>query len=155
MPYPTSTQTNYAIAKIYTMTTVADSMAYIFPVSFIRWNLTTAATSTWALHVTQSSAVAGSTFGFPLIGHTTAPYFLGGSTAAITNAMVVDFQVNNWVYGLVLSTITAGSISIHKAADGQDWTGEAQRGSAGVERIGIACRGVEWRGNVWQARTGS
>lgn len=121
MPYPTSTQTNYAISRVYTMTTVADTMAYIFPVSFIRWNLTTAATSTWALHVTQSSAVAASTYGFPLIGPTSNAYYLGGSTAAITNAMIVDFPINNWVYGLTLATMTAGTISIFKGADGEDW----------------------------------
>jgi hypothetical protein len=121
MPSPTSTMSNYGISRIISMSTVADSIANILPVDHISWHLTTGATSTWALHITQSSAVAASTIAFPLVGATTQAHYLGGSTAAVTYAPVVTFPIQNWVFGLVISTMTGGSITVHLGPPGADW----------------------------------
>jgi hypothetical protein len=126
MPVPSSAPT---VSPIITMSTVADSIPYTLPVAIIRWHLTTAATSTWALHMLQSTVLtvpgttAVSTKGWPLIGGSTeGPTYLGGSTlAGGWEGCYIDFTINNWVNGVVLTTISGGHVSVIKAPPGLEW----------------------------------
>jgi hypothetical protein len=121
MPIPSSTPT---ASQVIYMSTVADALEYTIPVSVIRWHLTTAVTSTWGLQVLQSTVVqpTGSTVGWPIIGVSTATAFLGGSTGAGAATIgSVDYRIDNWLYGIVLTTRSGGFIEIFKAPPGLEW----------------------------------
>jgi hypothetical protein len=132
MPIP-STMTGGLQSQIMTLAAAADLIGYTFPCSLIRWHLTTAVTSAWALQVTQCSSVASTllagtttqtayTVDWPLIGTTTQSISMGGSTAAGTPCDgFVDFPVNNWLYGLRLNALTGGFITVIKAPPGAEW----------------------------------
>lgn len=111
-------------SPVIVLTTAADSIAFPFPLQTIRWVLTSAVTSTWALQISQSTAVepTGTTGGWPLLGTSTASVTLGGSTAAGAYAEgYVDYPINNWVYGAVLNTISGGHVEFIKGAPGVEW----------------------------------
>src|SRR5258706_206438 len=123
--FPTNSSDARTMSPTITMSTQADAISYVLPIECIRWHLTTGASSTWALHMTQSTATAASTAGWPWIG-STGPVFLGGtpSTAlftAPTGNGYLDFTINNWCFGAVLSTISGGFVEIIKGAPGRDW----------------------------------
>jgi hypothetical protein len=106
------------------MSTIADSVAFVFPLQSIRWYLTSAASSTWNLQILQSTAVepTGTTFGWPLIGTSTAPYQLLVSTVDGQSCPgFVDFTVNQWVFGAVLTNMSGGFVTLTKAPPGCDW----------------------------------
>lgn len=117
----TSTPTG---SPVIVLTTVGDSVAFPFPLQTVRWVLTTAVTSTWSLAIVQSTAVepTGTTFGWPIVGTSTASITLGGSTSgsALANGYV-DYPINNWVYGAVLSSISGGHVEFIKGAPGIEW----------------------------------
>ena len=122
MAIPSSAAT---VSPIIFMSTAADALEYTLPVSTIRWHMTTAATSTWTLAVTQSTVAqpSGTTVGWPLIGTTTQSLFISGSTAIVNTQMngIIDFPINNWLYGIVLVTISGGFIEVIKPPPACDW----------------------------------
>ncbi len=119
MPIPSSAPT---AAPIIVMSTVADSIPYSLPVEIIRWHLTTAATTTWALQISQSTLLSGSTVSWPVIGTTTVSVGLEGSTAtAGPRPAYVDYWIHQWCYGLVLNAITGGFVSIIKGPQSEEW----------------------------------
>lgn len=122
MPIPSSTPT---ASNVIFMSTVADALEYSIPVGIIRWHMTTAASSTWTLQITQSTVAqpTGSTIGWPIIGTTTQSLFISGSTGIVNTQMwgAIDFPINNWLYGAVLNVISGGFIEIIKAPPGLEW----------------------------------
>ena len=117
--FPTGSSATGTPSPVLSLSTIGDQINYPIAVASIRWHLTTAASSTWALHVTQSSACAASTVGWPIVG-TTGPMYLGMSTA-YGIPPIIDLPVNNWCFGVVLSTIGGGFIEVIKGAPGLDW----------------------------------
>ena len=119
MAIPSSAPT---ASQIITMSTVGDALAYSIPIEMIRWHLTTAATTTWALSVTQSTSLAASTVAWPLVGTTSQTVGIEGSTAtAGPRPGWVDYYVHAWSYGVVLVAISGGFISVIKGQAGEDW----------------------------------
>jgi hypothetical protein len=119
MAIPSSAATK---SGIITMSTVGDALEYSLPVEIIRWHLTTAATTTWALGMTQTTALAGSTVRWPLIGTTTQTVGIEGSTAtAGPRSAFIDFWIHQWVFGINLDTISGGFVSIIKGPQSEEW----------------------------------
>jgi hypothetical protein len=111
-------------APIMQMSTIADSVPFVFPLQSVTWYLTSAASSTWALQLLQSTAVepTGTTFQWPIIGTSTAPYQLLVSTVDGQLAPgFITFTINQWVFGAALTTMTGGFITLTKAPPGLDW----------------------------------
>ena len=102
------------LSPVISISTAADGYFHVFYCQSIFWHLTTGATSTWALAVLQSSAVAGSTVAWPLIGTSTQSVFLGGSTAALIGPGPICYPINNFVYGITVPTISGGLVQIVK-----------------------------------------
>lgn len=111
MPIPSTYPSQSPIIQF---STAADGYYHVFYCQTIRWNLTTAATSTWALAVCQSSAVAGSTYAWPVIGSSTASLFLGGSTAALVSPGIIEFRIDNYLWGITVPTISGGTLHVIK-----------------------------------------
>lgn len=126
MPLPSSAPTQSPVIQL---STVADSIPYPFWCQGIRWILTTDATSTWALAITQTTGCQPntSTYAWPLVGSSTQAVYLGGSTAAVAGGTVVYFPVNNYVLGLAVPTITGGCIQVLKGVAPSNATVESTK----------------------------
>jgi hypothetical protein len=101
-------------SNIHTMNANADKIIQPFFLKYIQWNVTTAYTSTWALHVEQTTDSSGTTYQFPLIGTSAVGYFPGCAQTTLGYVPPIMFKFECPVYGLVLSTISGGSITIVK-----------------------------------------
>ena len=101
-------------SNIITMSTILDEIVTPFYLKRIIWNLTTAATSTWGLHVQQSTVASGTTYNWPLIGTSAVAFYNGGGHTTLTDKPMMVFDFETVVYGLILSSITTGSITIVK-----------------------------------------
>jgi hypothetical protein len=101
-------------SNIITMSTILDSIDVPFYLKRIFWNVTTAITSTWSLHVTQSTNVTGTTYAWPLIGTSAVAVYPGCGHTTQGYAALAPFEFECVVYGLTLATMTTGSITIVK-----------------------------------------
>ncbi|MFA5376790.1 MAG: hypothetical protein WC455_13660 [Dehalococcoidia bacterium] len=108
MPIPSSAPSKSAILQF---STAGDAYEYPIWVDRIRWTLTTAATTTWALAITQCTAVypnSESTYAWPVIGSSTQSVFLEAV------APVVEFPINALLYGVSVPTLGGGLVQVIK-----------------------------------------
>ena len=118
MPIPASDTKSPIIVIVST----TDPITVTLPVEIIRWHLTTAVTTTWALQVTQSTSLAGSTVGWPLIGTTTQSVGVVGSTAAAAQGVsFIDYWIHAWVFGVVPTVMSGGFLSVIKGSQSEEW----------------------------------
>lgn len=119
MPIPAA-ETRSPIIILVSTTDIITTVSV--PVHIIRWNLTTAVTTTWALQVTQSTVMSGTTVSWPLIGTTTVSAGVEGSTGiAGPRPPFLDYRIDAWCYGVVPTVMTGGFLTIIKGNPGEDW----------------------------------
>lgn len=113
---PSSTPSDAHIS--YTFSTVGLAMNYRVPIQHFIWAMTTAATSTWALHLSVATAVSGTT-DYTYFGPLTA-----GSTGAgsLVPSMIIPW--NNWCDGITITAMTGGTLTavrVPKLGEGYSW----------------------------------